>query len=79
MKQFIALSLLTGIVRKPELANYWSTIASCPEIDSSPFFIQTVQQEPENLKPKQLLDAPSLVAAPSTVVDEVMYLALESI
>ena len=25
MKQFIALSLLMGIVRKPEIANYWST------------------------------------------------------
>lgn len=32
---------------------------------------QTVQQEPENHESGQLLDAPSLVAAPSTVADEV--------
>ena len=33
--------------------------------------VQTVQQKPENLEPGQLLDAPSLVAAPSTITDEV--------
>lgn len=33
--------------------------------------VQTVQQEPENHESGQLLDAPSLVAAPSTVADEV--------
>lgn len=32
--------------------------------------VQTVQQEPENPEPRQLLDAPSLVAAPSTIADE---------
>ena len=33
--------------------------------------VQTVQQEPENPETGQLLDDPSLVAAPSTIADEV--------
>ena len=33
--------------------------------------VQMAQQEPENPEPGQLLDAPSLAVAPSTVADEV--------
>ena len=49
MKQFVALSLLMGIVRKPEIAHYWSrnpllkgstvsSTVSCLETDFRAFF-----------------------------------------